>query len=162
MRDTLLSFIGMLAAISFAGGYSGVDAAQSFVNRAVVSGRFELSAAELAKAHGSEATRAFASRARSDQQTAQRELERIAGQEKLEVPDQLDARHAAMLAELTDLDGEAFDRAYARMQVSVHQAAVSLYEAEALDGQDADLRGFAEGNLPKLRERLERARVLYE
>jgi len=162
MRDTLLSFIGMLAAISFAGSYSAVDAAQSFVNRAAVSSRFELSAAELAKARGSEATRAFAARARAEQQAAQRELERIAAQEKLDVPAELDARHTAMLAELRDLEGEEFDRTYARMQVAVHQAAVSLYEAEALDGQDADLRSFADRNLPKLRERLVRARALYE
>jgi putative membrane protein len=162
MRDTLFNLMTLVAAISFSTSYSAVDAAQTFVNRAAVSGRFELSAAELAKARGGEASRAFAARIRPDHQAAQRELERIAAQEKLDVPERLDAHHTALLAELSELDGPAFDRAFARVQIEVHRAAVTLYEAEATDGSDASLRAFADRTLPKLRDHLTRARALYE
>jgi putative membrane protein len=162
MRDTLIHLASVLAAIAFSTGYAAVDRAQEFVNRAAVTGRFELSAAELAKERGNETSRAFAARVRRDHEESGRELEHIAAQEKLAIPAQLDARHTAALAELRELRGAEFDRAFARIQVEVQQEAVSLYESEASDGPVASLRGFADRTLPKLRDDLARARTLYE
>jgi putative membrane protein len=162
MRDTLIHLSSIIAAIAFSTGYAAVDTAQDFVNRAVVSARFELSAAELAKERGDEASRSFAARVRRAQQESQRELERIAAQEKLEVPETLDARHTAVLAELRRLEGDAFDRAYARTQIDAHREAVILYEVQSTDGENDSLRDFAEQTLPKLRDHLSRASALYE
>jgi putative membrane protein len=162
MRDTLIQLASFVAAVAFSTGYAAVDTAQDFMNRAAVSDRFELSLADLAKERGDDASRAFAARIRRDHQESQRELQRIAAQEKLAVPEQLDARHSALLAELRELDGKAFDRAFARAQVDAHREAVALYEAEANDGPSSSLRDFAERVLPRLRDHLARARTLYE
>jgi len=162
MRDTLIQLASFVAAIAFSTGYAAVDGAQDFVNRAAVSDRFELSLADLAKERGDAASRAFAARIRRDHQESQRELERIAALEKLALPEQLDARHTALLAELRELEGQAFDRAFARVQVDVQREAVALYEGEANEGGVSSLRDFAERTLPRLRDHLTRARTLYE
>ncbi len=140
MRDTLIQLASFVAAIAFSTGYAAVDGAQDFVNRAAVSDRFELSLADLAKERGDAASRAFA----------------------VALPEQLDARHTPLLAELRELEGQAFDRAFARVQVDVQREVVALYEGEANEGGVSSLRDFAERTLPRLRDHLTRARTLYE
>ena len=162
MRDTLFQLIGVVAALTFSSGYRDVDIAQEFVNRAAVSAQFEISAAELAKERGDDASRAFAARIRRQHQQSQRELEQIASEEKLELPQQLDARHSEALARLRTLSGADFDRAFARSQVETHREVLALFEGEATDGANTSLRDFAERNLPALRDHLTRAQALYE
>ena len=162
MRETLLQLTSVLAAITFSTGYADVDASQTFVNRASVTAQFEISVADLAKERGDDTSRAFAARIRKEHQQSQRELERIASEEKLVVPLQLDARHSAALEDLRGLTGEAFDRAFARTQIEAHREALSLFESEATDGANPALRSFADRNLPTLRDHLRRAQALYE
>jgi putative membrane protein len=162
MRDTLLQLIGLVAAVAFANGYRDVDVAQDFVNRAAVSAQFEVSVADLAKERGDERTRAFAARIRREHQESRRELEKIAGEQKLAFPQQLDARHIALLESLRELRGAEFDRAFARSQVEAHHEALALFEAEATDGANPSLCEFAERSLLTLRDHLTRAEALYE
>jgi len=162
MRDTLFQLIGLVAALTFANNLRDTDVAQDFVNRATASSEFQISVAELVKERGDERSRAFAFRIRREHQQAQRELQQIAGDEKLAVPQQLDARHSALLAHLRDLKGSEFDRAFARTQVDANREVLALFEGEATDGANPSLREFAERNLPTLRDHLARAQALYE
>jgi putative membrane protein len=162
VRDTLFQLVGLVAAITFANGYRDVDVAQEFVNRAAVASQFEISVADLAKERGDERSRAFAARVRRENQQSQRDLEQIAQAQKLTVPAELDARHAALLTNLAELKGPAFDRAFARAQIEVQREAVALFETEATDGANPSLRDFADRNLPTLRDHLTRAQALYE
>ena len=72
----------------------------------------------------------------------------------------MDAKHRAVVSELSRLSGAAFDRAYARQIVTDHQAAVSLFRREADRGGHAELITFAGGKLPALDEHLRMAREL--
>ena len=162
MRDTLFQLGALLTALTFAGGYRDVDVAQDFVNRAAVSAQFQISVADLAKERGNERSRAFAARIRHEHLEARRELEKIAGEQKLEVPQELDARRTAQLENLRGLSGADFDRAFARSQVETQRETVALFEGEATDEANPALRDFAERNLPVLRDHLTRAQALYE
>jgi putative membrane protein len=162
MRDTLFQLVGLVAAVAFANGYRDVDVAQDFVNRAAVSAQFEISVAALAKERGDDRSRAFAARIRREHQESRRELEKIADEQKLAVPQQLDARHTALLEGLRGLEGAEFDRAFARSQVEAHREVLALFEGEATDSANPSLREFAERNLPTLRDHLARAQALYE
>ncbi len=64
-----------------------------------------------------------------------------------------------MFDELSKLKGSAFDQAYAKDMVSGHQKAIEQFEMEAKNGQDADVKAWAEKSLPTLREHLELAQA---
>lgn len=72
----------------------------------------------------------------------------------------LDARHAAMLNELSALEGPAFDRAYGQMQRMAHQEALAMYVAYAQGGTDPALRTYAQQVIPHLQQHAAEARRL--
>jgi predicted outer membrane protein len=61
---------------------------------------------------------------------------------------------------LNGLSDSSFDQAYVAGQVLDHARTIALFELEAKNGQDADLRAFAERMLPTLREHYQMARQL--
>ena len=56
--------------------------------------------------------------------------------------------------------GAAFDRGFIEAQVKAHQEAVALFEKQANGGSDADLKAFAQKQLPGLRNHLKQAQDL--
>jgi hypothetical protein len=70
----------------------------------------------------------------------------------------LSAKHRAAENRLMSLRDEDFDRAYMRQMVKDHENALKLFETEARNGRDDDLRAFAAKTLPTLKEHLAMAR----
>jgi putative membrane protein len=62
-----------------------------------------------------------------------------------------------MLAELKANRGDAFDRAYVNGQVEYQKGNAALFEQEIENGNDPDLKKFAEQTLPKIIDHLQRA-----
>jgi putative membrane protein len=56
--------------------------------------------------------------------------------------------------------GAAFDRGFIEAQVKAHQEAIALFEKQANGGGDADLKAFAQKQLPALRNHLKQAQDL--
>jgi len=56
--------------------------------------------------------------------------------------------------------GAAFDRAYIDHAIAEHEKDIAAFEAESKDGSDAELKAWATGKLPALREHLKMARDL--
>ncbi|WP_188311881.1 DUF4142 domain-containing protein [Salinarimonas soli] len=67
---------------------------------------------------------------------------------------QLDARHAAMLAQLQGLQGASFDAAYGQMQYASHQEALAMHMAFAQNGTDPNLRAFAAQTAPVVEQHI--------
>ena len=59
---------------------------------------------------------------------------------------------------LSKLSGADFDRAYMKDMVEDHVKDVAMFEKEAKNGKDADVKAFADKTLPTLREHLQMAR----
>jgi putative membrane protein len=129
---------------------------REFAMRASQSGMAEVEASQLAVSKAnSEEVRAFAQRMVRDHTATNEELMRILRGKNLSVPTQPDAEHRAQVDAMRAMDAEAFERAYMQdMGVRAHQDAVSLYERQAREGSDPDLRAFASRTLLALREHL--------
>jgi putative membrane protein len=63
-----------------------------------------------------------------------------------------------MADKLSKLSGADFDRAYMKHMVDDHVKDVAMFEKEAKNGKDADLKAWANKTLPTLREHLQMAR----
>jgi putative membrane protein len=68
--------------------------------------------------------------------------------------------HRKMMDKMAKLSGPEFDREYMRHQVADHDKAVALFEKQAKNGKDSELKAFAERTLPTLKEHQQLAREL--
>lgn len=143
------------------GGASGTlsQSDRQFVMQAAMAGMAEVQAGELAaQKSSSPQARAFAQRMVEDHTKANQQLMTLAKARGVTPPDELDRTHRQAMERLQKLSGTEFDRAYMKNQIDDHQKAVSLYEQQAKNGRDAELKSFATRQLPTLREHLEMAR----
>jgi putative membrane protein len=62
---------------------------------------------------------------------------------------------------MSKLSGAEFDREYMKHQVADHDKAVALFERQAKNGKDAELKAFAERTLPTLKEHQQMARDIH-
>lgn len=152
-----------LALFLAAGGQSAFAAQDNddFVDAASAKGVAEVEAGKLAQEKGVAAdVKAFAQMMVSDHTAANEKLKAIAQQKKLEVSSypQLMDKAKAMILELRS--AKSFDQAYANNQVKAHEATIALFEDEASNGKDADLKAFASSTLPKLKAHLAEAKKL--
>jgi putative membrane protein len=72
----------------------------------------------------------------------------------------MDKKHREVMDHLLTLKGADFDHAFMKHMVSDHQEAIALFEREAKDGKDPELKDFASKTLPTLREHLKMARKI--
>jgi putative membrane protein len=61
---------------------------------------------------------------------------------------------------LSKLQGAAFDHAFLKRTIEDHEKALEFYEAESKLGKNADLKAYASGMLPRLRDHLQEAKIL--
>ncbi len=60
-----------------------------------------------------------------------------------------------MLQQLQQASGENFNRPYVQMQLNGHQKAVALFEQYAQNGDNPQLKQFAQQTVPTLRDHLQ-------
>ncbi|HEY9396874.1 MAG TPA: DUF4142 domain-containing protein [Burkholderiales bacterium] len=105
-----------------------------------------------------EDVRQFAQEMVKDHTASNEELTKIAQAKKLELPMAPHASFKDALQQLTTTTGPQHDRFYMeRFGASAHRDALALYEREIREGEDAELKRYAERSVPKLRQHLERA-----
>ena len=133
----------------------------SFVDDASAAGVGEIQAGQLAQQKGvAKDVKEFADMMVKDHTAANDKLKAIAQSKKMEVsadPAAMDKIKTMILDLRSD---KSFDQAYANNQVKAHEAAITLFQKEAREGKDADLKAFASATLPKLEEHLAHARTL--
>ncbi|HYD32922.1 MAG TPA: DUF4142 domain-containing protein [Azospirillaceae bacterium] len=132
-----------------------------FVQQAAQSGTFEVQSGQLAATKArSQEVKDFAQRMVDDHTRTNDDLKQIAQRKNMEVPTSMAQQHQTMLDTLNNLSGRDFETQYIQGQVQTHQQAVQMFEQQASQSQDADLKTFASSHLPSLRDHLQRAQNL--
>ncbi|HEY7581819.1 MAG TPA: DUF4142 domain-containing protein [Acetobacteraceae bacterium] len=151
-----------LAGVTGVPAYAGLgNADRNFVERAASGGMAEVQAAQLAQQRSnSPQVKQFANRMITDHTQANSELQQIAQDQNITLPEKPDPRDASEYNRLSGLNGTAFDQAYAQIEVSDHQQDIALFRKEAQSGQDPTLKSFAQKTLPILQQHLQLAQSL--
>lgn len=136
---------------------------QDFVTKASSGNMFEVAAGNLAQQNSTNAdVKAFGTRMVSDHGKAGTDLATLASKKGWTIPTSLLASDQANLDTLTSLNGTSFDKKFAAIMVNSHIKTIDLFQMASSDSgvPDADLRSFAAGKLPTLREHLQLAQQL--
>lgn len=148
-------------------GNSAMNTDNSNVNRtAVVQDNFWTNAAqgglaevEMGKLASTKATnpevKKFAQKMVTDHTKANDELKTLAAKKNMLLPAEVSSGQKSMMDKLNGLSGADFDKAYIDGQVSDHEATVKLFEDQAKDDSDAELKAFAAKTLPIIKGHLE-------
>jgi putative membrane protein len=129
---------------------------QQFVTKASAAGLAEVNLGTLAVQHAANNdVKKFAETMVDDHTKANRELNAIADKNRLVPAPTEDEAHRMLADRLARLSGANFDREYVSAMVKAHDEAVSLFEREAKDGQNKELKEFASKTLPTLKHHRE-------
>ncbi|HEX6733633.1 MAG TPA: DUF4142 domain-containing protein [Azonexus sp.] len=133
-----------------------------FVAEAAASGLAEIEASRMMAARSADpGVKSFARQLEREHVSANDELKRIAGGKGIVLPEIASQETKALLDRLRSLPVPDGDRAFVReFGIEAHNKAIQLFEKEAREGQDPQLRAFAEQTLPRLREHLSMAQQL--
>ncbi len=138
---------------------SSADA--SFLDQAATINLAEIQEAQLAEHRAPRPTvRQFARQMITDHTRANQSLTALAQSKGVSVPTAPTQEQAAQLAELEHVRGRAFDRRYVEDQIMGHQQAIALYQGEAANGSDPEVRAYAQQTLPVLQQHLSMAQAL--
>ena len=134
------------------------DAPFDFMMQAAQSGIAEVELSRVAQSNSSDpAVKSFAQMMVSDHTKANDELKTLAGNKGAALPTGPDGSHQTEVQRLKGLKGAEFDAEYIRMMVADHEKAVVLFQAQAQNGVDPELKAWAVQTLPKLQAHLQAA-----
>src|SRR5690606_22927228 len=134
---------------------------QRFVDMAVSSNRFEVAAGSQALERSDDAAvKQFGQMLVTDHTKVLDELEKAAVAKKLVIPDAMNESHAAILKSMGELSGNDFNKAFKEVMIKSHEDAIALFEQAARGSNDPELRSWAGGKIPSLKNHLEQAKAL--
>jgi putative membrane protein len=148
-------------AAAFTGG-PVAGAERAFVAEAAASGLAEVEAGRLVGTRTEDpALKSFADAIERAHRSSNEELQRIASAKGIDLPATPEGEPRERLNRLSGLSGGELRRGYLHeFGVESHRSAIELFERQASEGQDPELRAFAERTLPILREHLAMAQQL--
>lgn len=135
---------------------------ENFIDEASAKGIAEIETAKLALDKSeAEDIRTFAQKMIDDHTQANQKLAELASQhDDLELSDEATPMDKAKAMILQFREGDNFDQAYANNQVVAHEQTIELFREYAQNGENAELKQFAEQTLPKLEQHLKHAQEL--
>lgn len=133
----------------------------TFITQAGMGGLDEVQDGQIALQKATRpAVRQFAQQIVTDHTQVNQQLTALAQRKGVTPPTAPDPQQAAEAQKLQGLRGRAFDREYVRDQLTDHQQAIALFQQEAQQGTDPDVKAFAEQTLPALQQHLQMAQAL--
>jgi putative membrane protein len=133
----------------------------AFMTTAARGGMAEVEMGQLAQRNGrSPAVKRFGQTMVSHHGRSNQEMVALAQQKQITPPSTIGAEQQRIYNDLAKLRGNAFDRAYAQAMVRDHQEDLRLYQEEAANGTDPDVKAFAARHVPVLQEHLRMAQRL--
>lgn len=157
LLSTVLLSTPALAALS--------PTAEGFARNAAISSEFELQSSKLAlQKSQSDKVKEFAQQMIDDHTKAAADLkealEEADANAELATPKELDPKHQALLDNLSNASGAAFDQQFIAAQKQAHDQAVNLFRQYSENGDNEELQDFAENTLATLEEHQEHAQEL--
>jgi putative membrane protein len=149
--------------ILFFSTYSSTQAQTNadFVSKAGQGNMAEIAAGKIAvQKAANDSVKQFAQMMIDDHTTALNELNMIAKQKNKTMPSMPDDTHKMAQQKLAQLKGMSFDSTYMMQQLQDHQQTIALFEEEAKNGTEPELKAYAEKYLPKIRMHYEMAQRL--
>ena len=132
-----------------------------FINAASVSDQFEIQSSQVALQRSrSPAVRAYAQGMIDQHTNSTRQLTALAGAKGATLGQGLDSTQQRLLAAMQTSSVGGFDRTYLNGQVTGHTATLATFNDEVGSGSDADVKAFAQQNLPMIQQHLDDARRL--
>ncbi len=139
--------------------YEGIEPSLLFAAFQDGMGEILLSKLALQKTSDVE-VRQYAQRMINDHTRANNRVEQLAQRNNLTLPREVAAEQVRAYIRLSQLSGQAFDRAYMDNNVNVHAKDVASFKLHAANENDADIRAFAIETLPVLTAHLELAQKI--
>jgi len=140
------------------GGITAQDLAKSmtppadskeFATRAAAGNLFEIRLSELAQQKAqSQEIKQLAQQLKQEHQQAQDQLKQAAQN----ISEDLPKLKQVKLDAFQQLEGKAFDNAYAMCQVESHLHSIMMYQNESQNGSDEKIKQYATQTLPKLKQ----------
>jgi putative membrane protein len=132
---------------------------KSFMKKAAEGGALEIQASQIADQKSQDPqVKTFAEKMIADHTKAGDELNALASSKGVTLPTDPSITQKAKLKLLDSESGSHFDKSYAKqIGVDAHKDTVALFEKEAANGKDPDVKAFAEKTLPTLHEHMKMA-----
>jgi len=89
-----------------------------------------------------------------------KELTDLVGKKQIELPTHSDADHGRLARKMGAMKGPPLDRTYLDSRVVDQEDLVRMFERQARDGKDDDVRAWVKKKLPDLRDNLRAVRSL--
>ena len=133
---------------------------KAFALKAADGGMAEVMLGSLAEKNGgSPKVKEFGKMMVKDHTKVNDELKAVAKTKQIMLPAKLSGAKQADYDKLASLKGDQFDKAYMDKMVSSHLETIALFQAEATNGEDPELKKWAEAKLPALKHHLEMAKM---
>ena len=124
-----------------------------FMIKAASGGMMEVEAGKIAQDHAqSQEVKNFGSKMVKDHSKANEELKSLAASKSVTLPTSLGEEEQKHITEMQGLHGKDFDQHYVNMMVNDHDKDVSMFEDQAKNAKDANVREWAAKTLPVLKE----------
>jgi putative membrane protein len=169
-KELVMKFIGSLVAILVIGGfvagtYAGEKADRpldkDFLIKVATCNQAGIEVSGLAnKRSESSQVKDFATMVCKDHKASGDQLAELLKGRKLAIAAGFDKETKEEVKRLGKLEGNEFDRAYLHCMVKGHKEAIAIFENEAKNGKDDDIRTYAKDVLPHLRKHFAKAEEL--
>uniref|UniRef100_B8HVN4 Outer membrane protein n=1 Tax=Cyanothece sp. (strain PCC 7425 / ATCC 29141) TaxID=395961 RepID=B8HVN4_CYAP4 len=134
---------------------------QQFMIQAAQSDQFEIQSSQLALKRGSSpAVKDYAQRMIKEHTNSSQQLQQIAKQYGVTLPKDVGAENQPVLEKLSQLSGAEFDRSYMQAQVQAHAKTESRFKQYLQQGQNPQLKNFANQVLPVITAHLNTAQSM--
>jgi len=137
------------------------DHDRDFIHKAAMGGLAEVQLGQLALRQAEDAqVKDLARTLVDDHSKVNQQLMELAEKKGVDVSRNLDREHRSRVDNLAKRSGREFETAFVNEAIQDHQKDLELFQNEAQNGQDPDLKALAEKTVPTLREHLRKAQDL--
>jgi putative membrane protein len=150
--------VALTAFAAVAMGQTLSNADKQFLMKAATADMTEAHEGQMAQTQGTASgVKSFGQMLEQDHTQNFQQLEALAAKLNVTLPTGINTAKVTAIAQLQRLNGQAFDRAFARDEVAGHKQAIAEFKREAEHATNADVKAYAEQTVPVLEKHLSQA-----